>query len=158
MTAIQPEVGEGTGDGFRDFFESTEPALRRALVAAYGPDAGRDATAEALAWAWEHRDRLAGIDHPLRYLYRVGQSRARRRRVRIPFNRGEWREPWVEPELARAMRRLSERQRVAVVLVHGYEWTLAEVAALLGLSVSTVQTHVDRGLERLRTQLEVDKG
>jgi DNA-directed RNA polymerase specialized sigma24 family protein len=43
-----------------------------------------------------------------------------------------------------------------VVLVHGYE-TLAEVAGLLGVSVSTVQTHLERGLARLRADLEVDK-
>ncbi len=157
MTAIEPELGQGTGERFQEFFEATEPALRRALVAAYGPDAGREAAAEALAWAWEHRDRLATLDHPLRYLYRVGQSRARRRRVRIPFVRAEWREPWVEPQLATAVRGLSERQRVAVVLVHAYGWTLAEVAGLLGVGVSTVQTHLERGLDRLREQLEVDK-
>jgi len=37
-----------------------------------------------------------------------------------------------------ALRKLSQRQRVAVVLVHGYSWTLAEVAELLGLKVTTV--------------------
>jgi DNA-directed RNA polymerase specialized sigma24 family protein len=143
-------------ESFSDFFERTEPPLRRALVATYGPERGRDATAEALAWAWEHRDRLAGIEHPLGYLYRVGQSRARRRLGRVPFVRGEWREPHVEPGLLPALRGLPERQRVAVVLVHGLGWTLAEVGDLLGVAVSTVQTHLERGLAGLRRRMEVE--
>jgi DNA-directed RNA polymerase specialized sigma24 family protein len=148
--------GEEVGAAFIDFFAAVEPRLRRALMAAYGPELGRDATAEALAWAWEHRDRLSGLDAPVAYLFRVGQSRARRRKVRIPFVRGEWSEPRVEPQLGAALRRLPERQRVAVVLLHGYGWTMAEVAELFGVKVTTVQTHLDRGLARLRSILEVD--
>jgi RNA polymerase sigma factor (sigma-70 family) len=54
-----------------------------------------------------------------------------------------------------ALRKLTERQRIAVVLVHGYGWTLAEVAQLLDIKVTTVQTHLERGLARLRVHLEV---
>ncbi|HMC40310.1 MAG TPA: sigma factor-like helix-turn-helix DNA-binding protein, partial [Acidimicrobiales bacterium] len=147
MTVIEP--GRSTDytstAGFGAFFADIEPALRRALVATFGADRGRDAAAEALAWAWEHRDRLAGLNHPLRYLYRVGQSRGRRRLVRLPFVRVGWDAPDVEPRLVPALRELSERQRVAVVLIHGYGWTYAEVADLLELTVSTVQTHAERG-------------
>jgi DNA-directed RNA polymerase specialized sigma24 family protein len=140
---------------FDSFFRLTEPRLRLALMSAYGFEDGREATAEALAWAWEHRGRLAEIDYPVRFLYRVGQSHVRRRKLRLPFVRAVWTEPRVEPELMGALRQLSERQRVAVVLVHGYVWTLAEVAELLELKVPTVQTHLERGLSRLRSLLEV---
>jgi RNA polymerase sigma factor (sigma-70 family) len=61
----------------------------------------------------------------------------------------------VEPGLQDAMAELSESQRIAVVLVHGYAWTLREVAELIDVSVSTVQTHVDRALAKLRAALEV---
>lgn len=153
VTATEPRV-DLDNKSFERFYEETEPRLRRALMAAYGSETGRDATAEALAWAWEHRDRLAGIDHPLRYLYRVGQSRTRRRKRRVLHARPEWTEPWVEPALARGLERLSEHQRVAVVLVHGYSWTLAEVADLLDVKPTTAQTHLERGLARLRTHLK----
>lgn len=140
---------------FAAFFAAVEPRLRRALVAAYGSDAGRDATAEALAWAWEHRERLRDLEAPVAYLYRVGKSRSRRRRGPHVFaERVTWAEPWVEPALAGALSRLSERQRVAVVLVHAYGWTSGEVAELLGVSPSSVKTHVRRGLERLHAVLE----
>lgn len=138
-------------ESFEAFFARVEPSLRRALVAAYGSRLGHEATAEALAWAWEHRERLDAMDRPEAYLYRVGQSRIRRRRMRLPFLRMEYREPVVEPELMRALRSLSRQQRVTVVLVYGYAWTMAEASELLGVSVSTVQTHLERGLARLRS-------
>ena len=48
---------------------------------------------------------------------------------------------------------LSEKQRVSVLLVTGFGWKLSEVAELLGISVSTVQNHVERGLKNLRSKL-----
>lgn len=58
----------------------TEPRLSRAFAAAYGFEEGRDAAAEALAYAFEHWDRLRQVANLPGYLYRVGQSRTRRRR------------------------------------------------------------------------------
>ena len=43
----------------------------------------------------------------------------------------------------------------AVVLVHGYGYTLREVAALTGIRPTTVQNHLSRGLARLRLTLGV---
>jgi RNA polymerase sigma factor (sigma-70 family) len=60
-----------------------------------------------------------------------------------------------EPGLPVALAALSEAQRVAVVLVHGYGWTLREVADLTAVTVSTVQSHAERGLSKLRSALEV---
>ncbi|MGE3587193.1 MAG: hypothetical protein AB7L17_05685, partial [Ilumatobacteraceae bacterium] len=40
-----------------------ERTVRRALVARNGLHAGGDAAAEAMAWAWQHRERLASIDN-----------------------------------------------------------------------------------------------
>ncbi|GAG77135.1 unnamed protein product, partial [marine sediment metagenome] len=50
---------------------------------------------------------------------------------------------------------LSERQRTAVLLIEGYDWTFQEVADLMGLSRSSVQRHVERGMSKLRIALEV---
>ena len=50
---------------FRAFFADTEPRLRRALVAAYGPDLGTDAAADALAWAWQHFDKVEAMGSPV---------------------------------------------------------------------------------------------
>ena len=135
---------------FSRFFEETEPKLRRALVARYGQQRGREATSEALAWAWEHWDRIEPVTNRLGYLYRVGQSRSRLSRHRPLFEVPSSEDRYVEPRLAAAVRGLPERQRVVTLLVHGAGWTQSEVAELLGISASTVNRHSERGLAALR--------
>lgn len=142
-------------ESFSTFFALAEPRLRRAFVAAYGGDRGREATAEALAYAWEHWSEIEAMQNPIGYLYRVGRSRTRSRKQRAVFVRADAADPWVEPGLATALASLTERQRLAVGLVHGYGWTLREVAEVTGLRVTTVQNHLERGLTRLRSLLEV---
>lgn len=50
---------------FEDFVSVYEPRLRRALVTRFGTENGRDTTAEALAYAWEHWDSLQVVANPL---------------------------------------------------------------------------------------------
>jgi DNA-directed RNA polymerase specialized sigma24 family protein len=140
---------------FAHFFAGAEPRLRRALIATLGAQRGREATAEALSYAWENWARLRQLDNPIGYLYRVGQSRTRPPRLRALFGRPDTPDPWTEPALGPLLASLSDRQRVAVVLVHGFGWTLREVAELTGTKVTTIQNHLDRALAKLRTGLEV---
>jgi RNA polymerase sigma factor (sigma-70 family) len=153
---------EGTDrDGGRDFeafVVATQPRLSRALAAAYGFEDGRDATAEALAYAFEHWDELQHVANLPGYLFRVGQTRARRRRSRVLFAVPEGDEHRFEPALPTALASLTERQRLAVVLVHGYGYTLREVSELTGIKLTTVQNHLTRGLARLRAKLGVTDG
>lgn len=144
---------------FTVFVTETEARLRHALTAAWGPDQGREAAAEALAYGWEHWDRVQRMENPAGYLYRVGRDRARRmgpRRAVLPAPRGDDAEHWVEPGLPAALAKLSEQQRLVVALVHGYGWSLGEVAELLDVAKSTVQSYADRGLKRLRRQMGVE--
>jgi DNA-directed RNA polymerase specialized sigma24 family protein len=140
---------------FEAFVRMAEPRLSRALAAAYGFEDGRDATAEALAYAFEHWDRLQHIKNLPGYLFRVGQTRGRRRRQPVLFAVPDESDHAFEPGLPAALASLSQRQRVAVVLVHGYAYTLREVAELTGIRPTTVQNHLNRGLARLRSTLGV---
>lgn len=145
---------------FTAFVAEVEPRLRRALVSLRGAEAGRDATAEALAWAWEHWAQVTAMENPAGYLYRVGTSRSRqKRRALLPSESGSSSgtggSPF-EPGLAPALARLSERQRAVVVLVHGCGWSYTEVAEALGITKSSVGTHVARGMEQLRAELGAD--
>ena len=143
---------------FTAFVREVEPRLRWALVARFGPDDGRDATAEALAYGWEHWDRIGVMENPAGYLYRVGTRSKRRRWHRPVFpSPPHHSEPWVEPGLPAALARLSRRQRTAVVLVHSLGWTHDEVAEVMGVSVSTVRNHLARGMAKLRRFLEVSR-
>lgn len=141
---------------FTAFVEETEPRLRRALTSLRGPDAGLDATAEALAWAWEHWDQVKAMENPAGYLYRVGVSRTRpRARPLLPRPESS-RTAAFEPGLSAALASLSERQRSVVVLIHGCGWTHYEVAEALNVSKGTVGTHLRRALAHLRTHLKVE--
>jgi len=144
-------------EDYTDFLHSVGSRLRRALISAYGPEVGAEATADALAYAWENWERLRALDNPAGYLYRVGQSKARhyRRRPRRLPPVSEAALPWVEPGLPGALQRLSVRQRQAVLLCHGYGWTLAEVADLWGTGRSTVQRQLERAMSKLRRDMGV---
>jgi DNA-directed RNA polymerase specialized sigma24 family protein len=140
---------------FETFVRDVEPRLSRALAAAFGFEDGKDATAEALAYAFEHWDRLQHIANLPGYLFRVGQSRSRRRRQPVVFAVPDSTDHAFEPGLPAALGSLTGRQRLAVVLVHGYGYTLREVAELTGTRPTTVQNHLARGLARLRSRMGV---
>jgi DNA-directed RNA polymerase specialized sigma24 family protein len=149
---------EARHNGFREFVDRSGSHLRLALISAYGPEVGAEATADALAYGWEHWDRLATMGNPQGYLYRVGQTSARKYRRRpaaVPDGPPGSDPPWVEPDLHHAMQQLTPRQRAAVVLVRGYGYRLHEVGELLGVSPSTVERHIQRGVRKLREALEV---
>ena len=148
-------VSEGVT--YEDFVRRDGARLRAGLVAAYGPEVGADACAEALAYGFEHWDRVGPMANPAGYLYRVGQSEARRH-FRAPGFlpvRSASGEPEFEPALAPALEALTEQQRVGVVLVHALGWTLRETAEVLDVDVSTLRTHIARAMAKLRTALEV---
>ena len=96
------------------------------------------------------------MGNPAGFLYRVGQSqtRSRKRPAMYPAP-AEVGLPSVEPRWGRHLGGLTERQRVCVVLVSGFEWTYQEVADLLDLSRSSVQNHVERGMQHLREAIGV---
>lgn len=144
-------------DPFDELIVVLRPRLERALVAAYGPQRGEEAVAEALAWAWEHRDRLVSMANPGGYLYRVGQSLSRPPKGEQPWfpPPSQVDAPDVEPGLPAALATLTERQRVCVALVVAHRWSYEEAAEMLGITKSSVQTHVERGMDALRTRLGV---
>lgn len=148
-------------ESFTDFARTALVRVRAGLIVGFGPELGSDATAEALAYAWEHWDRLQDMQNPSGYLYRVGRTHAvrtlrnQRRQLRVPSARHE-ETPWVEPALQQALRELPRRQRAAVSLIHGYGYSLQDVADLWGVRRSTVQAHVERALMKLRSKLGVD--
>jgi DNA-directed RNA polymerase specialized sigma24 family protein len=128
------------------------------LSATLGLETGREAAAEALAYGWEHWERIREMENSIGYLYVVGRDRGRkmRRNRQVVFpDVIEDRIPWVEPGLPRALAALPERERVVVLLVHAYGWAMSEVAELLEVTKSTVQTHSERGVKKLRRKLGV---
>ena len=144
---------------FDAFVAAHAERLRRALVAAYGVEVGSDACAEALAWAWEHWDRVATMANPVGYLFRVGQSATRRhrrwrRRVELPREDATSETGETHARLDAALIALPPRQRTVALLVHGYGYSYAEVAEMTGTSLASVRTDLYRAMTRLRRKLE----
>ena len=145
---------------FERFAAEVGPRLQESLTALFGPMVGLEAAADALSYGWEHWDRVSEMDNPAGYLFAVGKDRVRRERGRRfvllePVD--VQRSPWIEPGLPAALERLSSKQRTVVMLVHGFGWSLAEVAGVLGVSKGTVQAHERRALGRLRRELGVEQ-
>jgi DNA-directed RNA polymerase specialized sigma24 family protein len=140
---------------FEAFVREVDRPLRQALVGALGSQRGADAHAAALEYAWTHRDRVTAMASPIGYLFKVGRSSVRLRRRPLPrlYPSPDPDTPEYEPKLPAALAALPERQRVAVFLAVGCGWSFAEVARLEGTTESTIRTHVQRGLGRLRKDL-----
>ena len=143
---------------FSTFVVTDGASLRRVLVAHYGVEVGSEVASDALAWAWEHWDRVQKMDNPCGFLYRVAQSSARRHRrwqrhVVLPPEAPIAGRPAPEPGLDRALAHLSASQRVAVLLVYGLDWSYKDAAAAMDVPVTTIRNHLARGLARLRREL-----
>lgn len=143
---------------FEVFVASEGCRLRRALVARFGVDVGNEVANDALALAWSQWPTVAVMSNRVGFLYRVGQSAARRywrwRRgvvLAAVDDRGEL--DRYDDGLLDALGELNHEQRVAVLLVHGYGYSYGDVAEVLGVSVAAVTNHVHRGLGSLRKQL-----
>ncbi|HEX4561957.1 MAG TPA: sigma-70 family RNA polymerase sigma factor, partial [Gemmatimonadales bacterium] len=57
-------------------------------------------------------------------------------------------------QLAKALERLSRRQREVLLLVFYHEHTIEEAAAVLEIGVGSARTHYERGKARLRELLK----
>lgn len=143
------------------FVAEHRPRLLQVLVARFGIEVGVDATSDAMAYSFEHWNRIQSMTNPLGYLFRVGQSSARKqfrwtRSFALPEPEPN-RLPDVEPGLARALMKLDSQQRVMVMLVHGHDWSYAEVAAVFGVSVTKVRNELSSAMQKLRKQLGASK-
>lgn len=143
--------GQVDGPGFSWLVSEAEPRLRDVLVALYGPERGREATVEALNWAWETEyspDRPASLE-TLRHLYRLAQRRSSLLRARPGFDIPPGHVDWLEPELGAMLSFLPRSDRMAAMLVGGAGWSAEEVAAVLSISPSRAAKHTERGLGML---------
>lgn len=151
-------------EGFTAFVEQSGARLRRGLVARFGHEMGNEACDSAMAYAWAAWDRVSGMENPAGYLWKVACTtarRERRRRDRAPLGSAAGTTAAAElsdGELHRALKRLSDDSRTCVLLVHGFGWSYQDVAEFTGMSVSSVNNHVHRGMQRLRKVLAATNG
>lgn len=152
----------------RLFDDHYERLVRALTLAAGSREVARDAVQEAFVEAHLRWARIGSYDDPVAWVRRVAVNRilnhhrSLRRRVSalVRLGRPGTTDPATDavelrPDLTRALATLTERQRMAVALHHIEGLSVADVAALLGVTEGTVKTHLSRGRAALRAHLEV---
>jgi RNA polymerase sigma-70 factor (sigma-E family) len=159
-----PRQADGQDAAFREFVTSRERALLRSAYLLTGNVAdAEDLVQSALAktyQAWNRiEDRKALDGYVRRAMVNTHISWWRRRKLeeyptdQIPDLPGAdtSAESELRDTLQRAINRLPQRMRAAVVLRFFEDMTEAEVAAVLGVSQGTVKSTVSRAVAKLRT-------
>ena len=124
--------------------------------------AAEDVAADALAQAHVHWSKIGSAAYREAWVVRVASNRALdvcRRGVVEPSAEATTRfedGAAVRLSLVRALQTLPRRQRDVVVLRFLVGLPAPDVAAVLGIGVGSVRTHLDRGLRRLRDHLGPD--
>jgi RNA polymerase sigma-70 factor (sigma-E family) len=163
-------VDESSERAFERFVAAEGSSLLRfAYLLAGGRETAEDLLQSALERCYRQWRRVERTDRPDRYVRRVlanaavDRWRLRRRTPELPLSAAA--EPvtidgtealLARDELLRALRTLSPRQRVVVVLRYVEDLSEVDTAALLDCSVGSVKAHASRGLARLRLALADD--
>ena len=154
------------GDDGLDFttvYEAEREGMARALVVISGDaEAAGEAVAEAFSRAYERWPRVATMESPMGWVYRVALNDLRRRLRRRAHERRLLRRQApqetvppaeIDPELWAAVASLPLRQRQAVVLRYVGDLTEREVAGVLGISQGAASNALTAGRRRLAAQL-----
>ncbi len=155
-----------TAEGFEDAFDDLFlRAFRLARRLVGDTDVAEDIAAEALARAYAHWPRVAGLEHRDGWVLRVAANLAVdrvRRRPDVIVTPAAGTGPAgphaddlvvLRMALVAALGSLPRRQRQAVALRYLGDLSDGEVAVALGISVGSVKTHIHRGLGALRARL-----
>ena len=170
----QPAATASTRGTAEDLFRREYRRLAGALSLATGDaEAAADAVQEAFVQAWLNWNKVGAYDNPAAWVRRVainhllnGERSLRRRaaallRLQAPpadsptDNVGG---PLVNTELARCVRMLPEKPRVALLLRYVADMTAREIAEAMDLSEGAVNQHLRRARARLRDLMDGSDG
>lgn len=161
---------EGDSGAFGLLIERYAPAARRLAQAVLGnADDGDDAAQDGFLAAWQNLDKYDPARAFGPWLLRIVVNRARdlgrRRKVRqtealppdraaeLPTPDRETDRALLREELAAALERLPERQRIAITLFDAEGYPHAEIAQMLGIPEGTVRSDVFHARRTLREAL-----
>jgi RNA polymerase sigma-70 factor (ECF subfamily) len=157
-----PTVHEAAA--FEDFFESNRRAVFGAMCLVTGNRSeAEEITQDAFLKVWERWDRIATLDDPTAYLFRVAMNQFRNRLRRAGVAARKALTPPATDDLeavedrdeaVRWLRPLPPRQRAAIVLTIYLDYSSSEAARLLGIRASTVRALAAQGRAGVRHALE----
>ena len=148
-------------------YETQRDGMARSLLVIGGDaEAARDAVAEAFSRAYERWPRVAAMESPNGWVYRVAlnelRGRMRRRALESRLLRREPPRPIsppdIDPGLWDAVAALPSRQREVIVLRYVGDLTERDVARVLGISEGAASAALVAARRRLAEQLTDRKG
>ena len=150
-----------TTTSFDTWYRSEHPRVLALLTVASGdPEVAAEITAEAFTRALERWDRVAAMDSPAAWTYRVAVNVLRRRLRRAAVEQRLWtraiepaRPAAVEPDLWAAVRALPARQRTAIALRYVCDLPQAEIAEVMDVAAGTVSATLTAARRRLAAVL-----
>jgi RNA polymerase sigma-70 factor (ECF subfamily) len=153
-------------DKFEQLFRQAYPPLVRALAVASDEESAADAVQDAFVQLVRHWKKVAGYEDRAAWVRRVAVNRLlnqqrKRRRGRAALERSlpvpaDELTP-SDIDLADAVRRLPDGQRVMVCLHYLADLTISQVAAAVGRSEGTVKSQLHDARIALRAELEVNE-
>jgi len=150
-----------TATSFDGWYRLEYPRVLALLTVASGDtDVAAEVTAEAFTRALERWDRVAAMDSPAAWTYRVAVNLLRRRLRRAAVEQRLWsravepaRPAAVEPDLWDAVRALPARQRTAIALRYVCDLPQAEIAEVMDVAAGTVSATLTVARRRLAAVL-----
>ena len=160
--------GEGRTDSFERVMDCQTERLVRSLTAMFmDRELAADAAQDAFVQLYLHWDKVTASGDPVAWLYRVAINRCRDHRralaraarllQRLAGNaRPEAAQPEWEPrtEFWSVLSGLPHGQRVAAALYYDADFSVAEIANVMGISEGTVSSHLHRARTALRRLIE----
>jgi len=142
-------------------YEESRPLLYRAAALMVGGPEAEEVVHEAFERAMRNRAFFDEVREPVAWLRTVcarqALGRLRRRRVwerlRIRLPADEYSETWEHADLAIALRALSARDRVALVLRYYQDASYEEISAALGIASASVGPMLTRARAKVREAL-----
>jgi RNA polymerase sigma-70 factor (ECF subfamily) len=155
----------GAGARFDAFVEEEHVRLYKALYFVTGSrEDAEDLAQDAFLKLWERWDRIAEIDDPTAYLFRVALNgfRMRRRRVAMtlrnqlpgPVERDGYVDADMRADVRRLLLEVTPRQRAALLLIDLLGYPSEQAADILRVRPSTVRNLAAQGRHALRTTEE----
>jgi RNA polymerase sigma-70 factor (ECF subfamily) len=136
---------------FESFFHDEYERLYKALCLFTGrAHEAEEVAQEAFVIVWERWDRVASMDSPVGYLYRVAMNAARRRFRRGALARRHAGEPSSVDELQRIDDQDEAWRRAALILTGYLGCSSDEAAVILGNKASTVRVLTARARAAVR--------
>lgn len=163
----QAGIAEAAAVTFEDFFEAERGRLFGAVYLMTGSTQdAEEIVQDSFLAVWERWERVRQMDSSTGYLYRTAMNRFRSRRRHLacaarrglPFRPSE--DPYeavdLRDEVVRAIRRLSPKQRAALVLTELLDRSSDEAADLMRVQPSTVRNLAAQARTSMKRVMEHD--